>query len=194
VKKSKPKIADKKKRGEWVELKFMAEAAERNLPACKPFGDSENFDVVVGRTGKFVAVQVKCTVFRSKNGEGYLCSVCSSHNIYKAGACDFLAGYVVPENAWYILPAKEIEGMRSVSLMTPTSRYEVYREAWHLLHEAVGTGATVEAAIVEEAPPAEGVASQFSPFSAFGRMEKAMKGVRDRMMRGGVPQRSRDDV
>ena len=91
MKKRKPKIADKKKRGEWVELKFMAEAAERGLPASKPFGDSENFDVVVGRPGKFVGVQVKCTVFRSKNGEGYLCSVCSSHNVYKPGAFDFLA-------------------------------------------------------------------------------------------------------
>ena len=32
VKKVKPKIADKKKRGEWVELKFMAEAAESPAP------------------------------------------------------------------------------------------------------------------------------------------------------------------
>jgi hypothetical protein len=188
MKKRKAKIADKKKRGEWVELKFMAEAAERNLPACKPFGDSENFDVVVGRTGRFVAVQVKCTIFRSKNGEGYLCSVCSSHNIYKPGAFDFLAGYVVPENAWYILPAKEIEGMRSVSLMTPTSKYEGYREAWHLLHAAVGTSAEAgrqEAAVNEEIAAGE-AASQFSPFSAFGRMEKAMKEIEKRL-RGGAP-------
>jgi hypothetical protein len=132
------KIQDKKKRGEWVELRFMAEAAERDLPASKPFGDSENFDVVVGRPGKFVGVQVKCTVFRSKNGEGYVCSVCSSHNVYRAGSFDFLAAYVVPEKAWYILPAKEIMGMLSVSLCTPTSRYEKYREAWELLREAVG--------------------------------------------------------
>jgi hypothetical protein len=202
VKKAKPKIGDKKKRGEWVELKFMAEAAERGLPACKPFGDSENFDVVVGRPGKFVAVQVKCTVFRSKNGEGYLCSVCSSHKVYRPGAFDFVAGYVVPEDVWYILPAKEIEGMRSVSLMTPTSKYEGYREAWNLLHEAVGTGAAsdaVEAESVEEAAAAEGLraeepASQFSPFSAFGRMEKAMKEVRDRLTRGTMlPPKSRDD-
>ena len=200
MKKRKPKIADKKKRGEWVELKFMAEAAERNLPACKPFGDSENFDVVVGRTGRFVAVQVKCTIFRSKNGEGYLCSVCSSHNIYKPGAFDFLAGYVVPENAWYILPAKEIEGMRSVSLMTPTSKYEGYREAWHLLHEAVGTSPD-EPAGTEESPPAEDhaaveeAASQFSPFSAFGRMEKAMKEIKQRLEGGKQPPpKSGDDV
>ena len=129
-------IKDKKKRGEWVELRFMAEAAERDLPASKPLGDSENFDVVVGRPGKFVGVQVKCTVFRSKNGEGYVCSVCSSHNVYREGAFDFLAAYVVPEKAWYIVPAKEIAGMRSVSLGTPTSRYEKYREAWELLREA----------------------------------------------------------
>jgi hypothetical protein len=109
---------------------------------------------------------------------------------------------VVPENAWYILPAKEIEGMRSVSLMTPTSRYEGYREAWHLLHEAVGPGAAsnaVEAERVDEAAAAEGSraeepASQFSPFSAFGRMEKAMKGVRDRLTRGTMlPPKSRND-
>jgi hypothetical protein len=189
MKKRKAKIADKKKRGEWVELKFMAEAAERNLPACKPFGESENFDVVVGRTGRFVAVQVKCTIFRSKNGEGYVCSVCSSHDAYRPGAFDFLVAYVVPANAWYILPAKEIEGMRAVSLMTPTSKYEGYREAWHLLHAAVGTSVEVaggqESGAVNQAIVAEEGASQFSPFSAVGRMEKAMKEVRDRLTGGG---------
>ena len=199
MKKRKAKIADKKKRGEWVELKFMAEAAERDLPACKPFGDSENFDVVVGRTGRFVAVQVKCTIFRSKNGEGYVCSVCSSHNVYRPGAFDFLAAYVVPEDAWYILPAKEIEGMRSVSLMTPTSKHEGYREAWHLLHAAVGTSVEEAggqgAGAVSEAIVAEEPASQFSPFSAFGRMEKAMKDVRDRLTGGGTPAaKATDDV
>ena len=160
-------IEDKKKRGEWVELRFMAEAAERNLPASKPLGDSENFDVVVGRPGKFVAVQVKCTVFRSKNGEGYLCSVCSSHKVYKPGAFDFLAAYVVPEKAWYILPAGEIVGMRSVSLCTPTSRYEKYREAWELLREAVGI--KEEANEVEEAG---------TPGNAMQRMEASFKFVR----------------
>ena len=106
MKKRKPKIADKKKRGEWVELRFMAEAAERGLPASKPFGDSENFDVVVGRPGKFVVVQVKCTIFPSKNGEGYLCSVCSSHNIYRPGAFDFLAALCGAEEC-VVYPAHE---------------------------------------------------------------------------------------
>jgi hypothetical protein len=144
-------IADKKKRGEWVELRFMAEAAERDLPASKPLGDSENFDVVVGRPGKFLGVQVKGTGFRSKNGEGYVCSVCSSHKVYRAGAFDFLAAYVVPEKAWYILPAGEIAGMLSVTLGAATGRYEKYREAWELLREAAGCGPK-QAEQEEEAP------------------------------------------
>ena len=162
-------IPDKKKRGEWVELRFMAEAAERDLPASKPVGDSENFDVVVGRPGKFVGVQVKCTVFRSKNGEGYLCSVCSSHNVYRPGAFDFLAAYVVPEDVWFILPAKEVVGMRSVSLCTPTGRYEKYREAWELLREAVQVTGEASEAEAEEAGP------ETLPRNALERMEAAMK-------------------
>ena len=171
-------IADKKKRGEWVELKFMAQAAERGLPACKPFGDSENFDVVVGRPGKFVGVQVKCTVFRSKNGEGYLCSVCSSHNIYRPGAFDFLAAYVVPEDVWFILPAKEIMGMRSVSLCTPTSRYEKYREGWELLREAVGMEEEAATGGEAEQEPERGV-----PRNALERMQASMNFVKRHLER-----------
>ena len=115
-----------------MELKFMAEAAERDLRASKPLGDSENFEGVVGRPGKFVGVQVKGTVFRSKNGEGYVCSVSSSHGV-SFGAFDFLAAYMVPEKAWYLLPAGEIAGMLSVKLGAASGRYEKYREARELL-------------------------------------------------------------
>ena len=175
-------IPDKKKRGEWVELRFMAEAAERDLPASKPFGDSENFDVVVGRPGKFVGVQVKCTVFRSKNGDGYVCSVSGSHKVYRAGAFDFLAAYVVPEKAWYILPAKEIVGMRSVSLGTPTSRYEKYREAWALLREAVEAEAGEDASGEPETDAREeGATPARFPATAAERMEAALSFFRRQM-------------
>ncbi|HEY6339734.1 MAG TPA: group I intron-associated PD-(D/E)XK endonuclease [Candidatus Sulfotelmatobacter sp.] len=189
--KSSHKIGDKKKRGEWVELRFMAEAAERDLPASKPLGDSENFDVVVGRPGKFVAVQVKCTIFRSKNGEGYLCSVCSSHKVYQAGAFDFLAAYVVPEDGWFILPAKEIQGMRSVSLCTPAGRYEKYREAWELLREAVGVGAsdpTLSQTAGKDGASAEDVKNraEVHPTGVVGRMEASMNFFRRELEQGGV--------
>ena len=201
-------IQDKKKRGEWVELRFMASAAERGLPASKPFGDSENFDVVVGRPGKFVAVQVKCTVFPSKNGEGYICSACSSHNVYKPGAFDFLAAFVVPKETWYILPAGEIRGMRSVTLCVPSGKYEKYREAWELLREAVGEvdsadDASVsegvgergedpaglegggEAGIVEKKGPQKELGrGEIHPGGAMGRMEAAFAYMKRRMEGG----------
>ena len=130
-------IEHNKKRGEWVELKFMAEATERNLPTSKPYGESENFDVVVGRPGKFVGVQVKSTVHRTKNG--YECKVRTGDRAYTVGSFDFLAAYVIPENVWYIIPAKLILGKVSIELNpnSSTSKYQQYREAWELLREAV---------------------------------------------------------
>jgi PD-(D/E)XK endonuclease len=68
-------IRDNKKRGEWAESVFAARAAENGLPVNHPSGDSENFDCVVGRPGKFVAVQVKCTIAELPNAKGYPCSV-----------------------------------------------------------------------------------------------------------------------
>jgi hypothetical protein len=132
-------IKDKKERGEWAESVFVARASEQGLPVSKPWGDSRSFDCVVGRPGKFVAVQVKCTVAKVESGKGYICSTCSSHKVYRAGAFDFLAAYVIPEDAWYIIPAKEIRGQRSISLCTAESgeaKYENYREAWDLLRQA----------------------------------------------------------
>jgi hypothetical protein len=82
-----------------------------------------------------VAVQVKCTVFNTANGVGYICSVCSSHKQYRRGAFDFVAAYLVCEDAWYIIPEKEIWGKWAISLRTECdhSRYEKYLEAWDLL-------------------------------------------------------------
>ena len=136
MKKRKPRIIkDKKQRGEWAESVFMARAAEHGLPVSKPWGDSESYDCVVGSPGRFVAVQVKCTISKLRSGKGYVCSVCSSHKTYRAGSFDFLAAYIVFEDAWYIIPEEEIPGMKSISLHTKCnkSKYEKFRDAWELL-------------------------------------------------------------
>jgi hypothetical protein len=146
VKKRKTKIIkDKKERGEWAESVFVARASEQGLPVSKPFGDSRSFDCVVGRPGKFVGVQVKSTITKLESGKGYNCSTCSSHKAYRAGAFDFLAAYVIPEDLWYIIPAKEIRGLKSISLCTGESgegKYEKYREAWERLREKTDSQAT----------------------------------------------------
>ena len=48
-----------KQRGEWVELLFMTEAAQRGFNVSKPWGDSARYDISVEANGRFLRVQVK---------------------------------------------------------------------------------------------------------------------------------------
>jgi len=139
-KKRKPKIIGTKLRGEWAEMRFLVSATEHGLQVSKPWGDSRSYDFVVGRPRHFVAVQVKSTIFELE--EGWICTVCSSGKPYPPGSFDFLAAYVVFEDAWYIIPENEILGMKSVSLHTKCShcKYEKYREAWELLQRDPNSG------------------------------------------------------
>jgi hypothetical protein len=135
--KRKPKIIeDKKLRGEWAESVFMERAGAHGLPVSKPWGEMASYDFVIGKTGRFVSVQVKSTVSRLKTG--YVCTVRGGHKAYAAGSFDFLAAYVIPDDTWYIIPA-ELIGGKEVLALYPKSRkakYEPYREAWDLLRKA----------------------------------------------------------
>jgi hypothetical protein len=128
--KRKPKISAKRLRGEWAEMVFVVRATEHGLPVCKPWGESRGYDFVVGVPGHFVAVQVKSTTCELR--EGYSCSV-AGHKPYPPGTFDFLAAYVVFEDAWYIIPAEKILGMECIALHSRNSNYEEYRGAWRLL-------------------------------------------------------------
>jgi hypothetical protein len=136
MKKRKPKISDKKLRGEWAEMVFMTRATELGLPVSKPWGEMRSYDFVVGRPGYFVAVQVKSTT--SALEQGWVCKLRPGTGPYPPGSFDFLAAYVVFEDAWYIIPEEEVLGMDNITLHTGSSwaNYEKYREAWHLLGAA----------------------------------------------------------
>jgi len=126
--------------------------------------------------------------------------VCSSHKAYRPGAFDFLAAYVVLEDAWYIIPAKLIRGLKSISLCTEGAerKYEEYREAWHLIREASGireeasegplpatsarSGAPLDSdqlegvTAAEEAPTGPGVARMKAAFGYFRKyLEKSQR-------------------
>ena len=94
MEKRKPEIIrDNKKRGEWAESVFVARAVEHGLEISKPFGESGRFDCVVGGPGKFVAVQVKCTIAKQPNAKGYICNLKSNNKKYRPGSFDFVAAY-----------------------------------------------------------------------------------------------------
>jgi hypothetical protein len=121
--KRKPIIIGKKLRGEWAEMIFMLRATEHGLQVSKPWGDSRSYDFVVGRPRHFVAVQVKSTIFELE--EGWMCTVCSSSNPYPPESFDFLAAYVVFEDAWYIIPEFEVRKVqRSVGVVGARSQCE----------------------------------------------------------------------
>ncbi len=124
-----------KLRGEWVELRFMARAAEYGIRAIKPWGDCSRYDFIVESHGGFLRVQVKSTSFRRYNY--YSCTLSgSNHSAYTKEEVDLFAVLVIPDDVWYIIPIEGIaQRCRSISLapQNSQSRYAKYHEAWHLL-------------------------------------------------------------
>ena len=159
MKKPKPKIIrDNKKRGEWAESVFVARAVESGLEISKPFGESGRFDCVDGGPGKFVAVQVKCTIAKQPFAKGYICNLKSNNKKYRPGSFDFVAAYAVLEDTWYIVPEKAIRGMGAITLCSTMPKYEQYREAWHLLREAGREAEEERMSEPEENPMGAGMA------------------------------------
>ena len=126
-------IRHPKARGEWAELRFMLRATELGLRVTKPWGDNSPYDLVIETSGRFLRVQVKCTRFR--RGRSYKCHLDSNGHPYSPDQIDFLAAYVIPTDTWYILPIEATNAQPDI-LLTPhnaRSKYEKYKEAWHLL-------------------------------------------------------------
>ncbi len=135
------KIQDEKKRGEWAELLFMARATEEGLRVSKPWGDSSRYDVTVEYGGRFRRVQVKSTMCERRKGSYSLNVMGPRRQPYARADLDFLAVYLVPIAAWYIIPfAKMLVRNRTLCSLHFTvgskrEKYRAYREAWHLLRK-----------------------------------------------------------
>jgi hypothetical protein len=145
-------IKNGKKRGEWAELCFAVKGMREGLTMARPWGESNGYDFVVDRGVRgLVRVQVKSTIFAE--GTGYSCSLKDSKGPYKEGSFEYVAAYVIPEDAWFILPEKLVRGMWSVGLYPGRegSKYEKYEEAWELLHgQKLGTLVTIQACAQRE--------------------------------------------
>jgi hypothetical protein len=133
-----------KQRGDWVELQFMAQATKRRFAVSRPWGDMRPYDVGIEHGLNFLRVQVKSTSYRL--GAGHLCQLIPRHQKepgYTLKQIDLFAVYVIPVEAWYLIPAALLlEPRRVTSIMLspvepPAKRksycYERYLEAWNLL-------------------------------------------------------------
>ena len=87
-------------------------------------------------TGFFLRVQVKSTIYRIGNAN--VCNVRPDSDLrpYTKRQIDYLAAYVIPEDIWYILPARVATALKGniwLSPAKPGHKYERYMEAWELL-------------------------------------------------------------
>ena len=130
-----------KRRGSQYAAAFVTQALKRGLDILEPYGDYMPYDVMVQNAdGRIQRVQVKGTGTRIKGKPGY--KVIAAHgNTTKVplnpDEVDVLAAYVEPEDVWYLIPLRKIDGGVSVYL-NPHSKvngkYEVWREAWNVFH------------------------------------------------------------
>ena len=128
---------DRKRQGELAELGFLHRAAGLGLIVSKPYGESARYDFMVDNGRDRWRVQVKSVsachrnAYRISSGRGH-----SSKRAYTARDIDFLAAYVFPHDAWYIIPVRALRRVKTFCLaphFPSRRRFEPFREAWGLL-------------------------------------------------------------
>jgi len=134
-----------KRRGELAELAFTYRAASLGFGVAKPYGESHHYDLLVQYGRQLHRIQVK-SVFTTKHrggGSGFAIVVCR-HSYrgsirYSREDIDFIAAFVAPHDAWYLIPVEALAQRQSIRLYPAGKKktyggyFEDYREAWHLL-------------------------------------------------------------
>lgn len=127
----------RKRLGERAEADFLSKAAGLGFMVAKPWGDSEPFDFIVESGDGLKRIQVKSSHTLNKQGTYGIRMLDSALDPYSRKKIDAIVAYVVPESAWYVLPAKVFEKLRSLRLLPgsdrKTSMFEKYRDAWWIL-------------------------------------------------------------
>ena len=133
-----------KRMGELAELAFMYRAASEGIGVARPYGDSHPYDFLVQHGRRLARVQVK-SCFTIQRRMGFPIIVCrhgwKGVDLYTLEEIDFIAAYVAPHQAWYVIPIEALKGSKSIRLYPGGKNhrfgafYEDYREAWHLLKE-----------------------------------------------------------
>jgi PD-(D/E)XK nuclease superfamily protein len=128
-----------KQRGELAEMMFMVKAAQKGFATAKPYGDSRRYDFILDVGKRLWRVQVKSS--SAKQYGSYMVNLQRNANgevvPYDASEIDFVVAYVMPCDAWFVIPVEAIYGRQSAKLClhgNPRSgRLGKYWEAWGLM-------------------------------------------------------------
>ena len=126
----------------------MAQAAQRRFIVSKPWGDMQAYDVGIEHAQNFLRVQVKSTTSRFRRGLSlHVHAQLPKKRDYSLDQIDLFAAYVIPVDAWYLIPGSPAarprrthHGHAKPSSHAPAKkacyRYECYRGAWNLLRKS----------------------------------------------------------
>jgi hypothetical protein len=147
------RVGSSKVVGQTVEALFKYHCMRKGLIPHAPEGDPPCHDTVVfnSQSGRFKSVQVKSTSSfknsyrnkahklsdpdrRSIKGNYKIKATCYNDRIaLKDTYVDVLVVFVVPHNAWYVIPTKKIVS-RNLNffphIKNSTGQYEKYRDNW----------------------------------------------------------------
>ena len=136
-----------KRMGELAEIAFMYRAASEGIGVARPYGDSHPYDFLVQHGRRLARVQVK-SCFTTQRGYRRMgiAIIVAKHarkgvTLYSPDEIDFIAAFVAPHRAWYVIPVEALQGSKSIRLYPGGKSkrigafYEHYREAWQLLKE-----------------------------------------------------------
>ena len=128
-----------KRRGELAELAFMHKAIAPGFGVAKPWGDSDRYDFILDTGPRLWRVQVRSTEYQSHRGYAVHTYVYVKKEMVPLTSrqIDVVVAYIVPLNLWYIVPVSGFAGRKNLWFYPhgskKGSRFEIYREAWHLL-------------------------------------------------------------
>jgi hypothetical protein len=132
-----------KQLGEIAEAEFIAKAVGLGFVVAKPWGDSEPYDFIVNPKKSFIFWRVQVKSAHTIGADGGCSFRAHDHNqkSYTSEDIDALVAYARPMNAWYVMPVRVVEELKSLMLYPESrrlrSRFEKWREAWDVLRRVV---------------------------------------------------------
>ena len=132
-----------KQLGEIAEAEFIAKAVGMGFVVAKPWGDSEPYDFIVNPKKSFIFWRVQVKSAHTIGADGGCSFRAHDHEqkSYTAESIDALVAYARPMNAWYVMPVRVVEELKSLMLYPESrkkrSRFEKWREGWEVFRRAV---------------------------------------------------------
>lgn len=126
-------------KGKVGEYAFATEASSRGLLIGFPAIEAIPYDFFLHTSKGILRIQVKSA---HTTTEKYSFSLRKKDSTcYTKQDCDYVALWLKDRDAFYIIPVEDL-AIRSLDLYPDKgdSKYEQYREAWHLLGEPIKDG------------------------------------------------------